>query len=380
MDNGVRWVIVAAVLGFCTAYALWGGRPQTAPLPLQRGPAPAPIPGTVTTTSTPPVPIVSSAPTVLKFSPENVDFGEINVSEKRDVSVLVKNAGASVVNVTEVRGNCGCLRLDMPKKELQPGESQPLNMTFIGQSGRRAESYLVTLLTDEPGMPVVSLTVHGRVVQVFIVEPQTLYYEYVAKDHAKTMDCTITRCDGKPFKIQNIAASHPEFTFSWAPVSGSNQSVYKILATVRAPTPGVLTEGVAILTDHPSVPAQVLYLSARITGDVVSLSPVLSAAQPSDASVEPFKTVIKRLTPGKLEIQSVTDSQKRPVQFSVRQLDEFQCEITVKLLGTFPDTPPVGDFLVQTNAESTPLHVPYSSIRRGPFFLSTPPIPRAPLK
>jgi hypothetical protein len=348
---------------------MWGGRNPVTATPIT--PLVQPDPESQKAAQAPPPP---TAPTAVKINPDNIDFGEVKVGQSKEQTVQIENTGAQLMNILEVRGTCGCLKLEMPEKKIEPGKSQPLKLTFVGQSGRRQENYTVTVVTDEPAKPASGFLVKGKVIQVFFLEPQTLYYEFVAKGRAKTLETTLTRCDGKPFEIKNISAVHPEFSFTWAPVEGKNKSVYKIQGTVRGEKPGIVTEGAAVLTDHPEVPALALYVSARITGDVVSLTPQLIATRGSDGVVEPFSTVIKRLTPGRIQIESVTESHlaspgpaMHQVEFESQPIDDVQCTLIIRLKGTSFEQPPQGEFVIKTNVEETPLRVPYRAVQRGPL-------------
>lgn len=370
MDGSTRWIGIAAVLGLCAAYALWGGRTAVAPQPAPPLPvaehapkiAPKTAPKTVAVT---PETLPAAPVSVLKIMPGSVDFGEVKVIESKTVRVLIENPGALAVTIEDLKGSCGCLKLDMPEKKIESGKSAALTLTFTGQSGKRPEAYTVTLITNEDGRPRVTLPVKGKVIQTFIVEPMTLYFEDAAKGVPKTQEATITRVDGKPFVIKAVSAQHKELSFKWEPVAGSNASAYKIYATLTGIEPGSFTEGAAILTDHPTVPAMPLHIGARITGDVVSATQVLTAMQGADTRVSPFETVIKRITPGALVIKGIEDSEKRPLEFTQVRIDDASIRVTFTLTSEYPDKTPFGDFIVHNNVEAQPLRVPYRVVRRG---------------
>jgi hypothetical protein len=365
MELSTRWMAIAGILGMCTAYVLWGGA-VVVPAPPEEPVAPPAKaePGAAATPKSAP-----SAPTALTLDPNPLDFGEVLIHQTKDATVAVKNTGSVPVSITHVKGTCACLKVEMAKMVIAPGTSEDLKVTFIAQPGKRPESYFVTLTTDEPGIPRAILPVRGKCKQVFIVEPQVLYFGNVPKNRAETKEAVITHADGKPFQIREIRASNPEFSFKWEPLPTGG---YRILATTLSARAGAIAEGAAVLTDHPVILAVPLQLSVRITGDVISLTPVLAAAQQTDKTVGPFQTVIQRLTPGELKIDKVTEADGAAVDYTVERVDEKTCKLSVVFKEPFTRGVPVGKFLVHTNVEREPLDVPYRVERRGPQVISRP--------
>ncbi|MCY3022174.1 MAG: DUF1573 domain-containing protein [Planctomycetota bacterium] len=365
-------------MGLCTAYVLWGGAalPPPAPAPPVEPPArPQTNPGQNINTAPAPAPaakpvIPTGPPSALKIVPADVDFGEVLVNESREKVTLIENPTAQDITITTIRGNCACLKMDQPPKKIPAGKTEEFKITFIGQSGRRPESYVVTMTTDEPENLHATMVVRGKVKQVFFVEPQTLYFDQVAKNQSKTMEATIKHAEGKPFTVKSVSASNKEFTFKWEPLPDG--SGYKILATVLSARTGAITEGAAILTDHPVVPVMPLHVSVRVTGDVVSNTLVLTAKQDADHRVGAFQTGLKRLTPGRLVVEKVTEDKGTALEYNVERIDDSNAKLTIQFKDVFARDQPFGEFVVQTNAEAQPLRIPFRVIRPGPRTIADP--------
>ena len=266
MDNSSRWIAIAAILGLCSAYALKGGPPATRDLPpvLQKTPGRPP--------ALPATPVVKSA---LKLEPASLDFGDVLVGQTVDKEVAVENPTDKPIAVTDVRVNCGCVKAEMPPYPIAPGTSGALRVRFTGYVGKRPATYTVTLHTDEPERAQAALPVAGTTKQVFLVEPQTLIFDNVPLGHPKTLRVTVKQAEGQPFLIRTVAATHEEFSFKWAPLP---EGGYQILATAQGLKLGPqILEEVAVVTDHPIVPAVFLKVAARITREVVSRSMLLTA-------------------------------------------------------------------------------------------------------
>ena len=119
-----------------------------------------------------------------------------------------------------------------------------------------------------------------------------------------------------------------------------------------------------------------LHVSVRVTGDVVSLSPVVTALQGQDNRVAAFETVIQRLTPGVVNIEKVVDADGTAVEFNVMRVDDSTCKLAIRFKEAFTRAMPVGEFLIQTNVEPEPLRIPYRVNRPGPQLRADPALPQ----
>jgi len=362
MESSSRWIAIAAILGLCSAYALKGGPPATRDLP------PVMPKARTSPTAPPPAPVARSA---LKLNPDSVDFGEVLVGQTLDKEVAVENPTDKPIAVTSVRVNCGCVKAELPPGKILPGQSGVLKVKFIGIAGKRPATYAVTLNTEEPEKAQAALPVAGRTKQVFSVEPPTLVFGSVPKDHSKTLRATIKQAEGKPFQIRTISARHEEFSFKWEPLP---EGGYQILATVQGLKigPQILEQQVAIITDHPVVPAVFITIAARVTREVVSRTPLLIARLGPDGRPGPFETFIERLTPGELVIEKVTEGENAGMEYRVERQADGSLKLTLRITEVFDRTLMGGEFLVQTNVEKQPLSVPFKVLRGAPRMQSVP--------
>ena len=78
--------------------------------------------------------------------------------------------------------------------------------------------------------------------------------------------------------------------------------------------------------------------------------------------VAPFQPItVKRLTPGKLEITSVTETRQAALEFTATPVagDDQSAQLTIRLTAPADKQYKLGQFLIKTNADEGPLHVPY---------------------
>jgi|ERR1043165_7893545 hypothetical protein len=350
MSGSTRWLVLAAVLGLCTSYVLWG-LPRTpdgsAHIPATTA-ATTPAPGTGAT----PVPPVR--PTKLTLDPEEIDFGIVPLNESRTAAQRVSNPTDKSIGIRELHGSCGCLTVTSTGTEIPPGGSITLNYKFAATSGKKSliNAYF---RSNEPSDPYTVINLHATVKQEIVLDPDSLNFGPVGKNEPKTMDFVVRSDDGKPFEIRSIAGSRQEYTFTWEPGGGVDRSGYRVHATFKSKKGGTLNDTAAVFTDRAVNGTMPLYLQASVKPDLTCDPPNVAAKADAARVVPPFVTVMKRTTPGKLEIMSVEEESKPPyklpVEFNVEQLSEDSCRLTIRFKAPYPHRQPFGAFLIKTNVE-----------------------------
>ncbi len=104
----------------------------------------------------------ASAPR-LAIDRTNHDFGRLTEGNTVQTTFQISNTGKKPLSIRDTRGNCGCTISSLPKKELGPGESIPLTVTF-NSSGRRGRQYkTVTIFSNDPVGPTQMISIRADV-------------------------------------------------------------------------------------------------------------------------------------------------------------------------------------------------------------------------
>ena len=100
---------------------------------------------------------------VATFEKKEVDFGEITQGEKADCRFKLTNMGKSPLFIRKTKASCGCTAVALGDKVLQPGQSTEIQTIFnsAGKSGRQYKT--VTVITNDPKNPEITLTLNGNV-------------------------------------------------------------------------------------------------------------------------------------------------------------------------------------------------------------------------
>jgi uncharacterized cupredoxin-like copper-binding protein len=92
------------------------------------------------------------------------DFGDITQNDVVDHSFTLFNTGGDLLKIIEVTSSCGCTAASPDKKELNPGESTTINVTFNSRGRKGPQTKTVKVKTNDPDTPLLTLTIRGNVI------------------------------------------------------------------------------------------------------------------------------------------------------------------------------------------------------------------------
>lgn len=363
MSNDTRWMALLAILGLCTAYVLWGRH-----APADTGTLPT---GTVATATTAPPPTTTPAnpdlqkathgATNLKFNPDFIDLGIVPVGENREADISVENPTEKPIQIKDLVGSCACLKIDVEKNEIPPHGSIPIHIHFSGMPGRKVDHVRGLFFSNEADTPQVSFDVRGVVKEEFVFEGVPIKFASLKKDVAKTQDATVRSDDGKPFAIKSITGESPEFSYAWDPIEGKNGSAYTIHATLKSAKGGIDIDTATIKTDRAEKGSVQFQVSGTVEPDIACTPAIIVAEMDAKRNVAVFTTVMKRSTPGRLEILEITHGARHPIPLEtvVDRLDEQSCRLTIKFKQPYPEYAPYGHMSIKTNVEEKEFVLPF---------------------
>lgn len=101
-------------------------------------------------------------PKISVQSPEH-NFGDIIQGEEVSHSFVITNSGGDILRITNVRASCGCTAAEPDKKELKPGESTKLKVTFNskGRVGPQLKSVYVS--SNDPDRKEIQLNIRCNI-------------------------------------------------------------------------------------------------------------------------------------------------------------------------------------------------------------------------
>lgn len=78
------------------------------------------------------------------------NFGDIKQGDVVSYDFKITNNGGDVLKIIDVRASCGCTAAQPDKKELKPGESTTIKVTFNSKGRKGAQIKTVRVITNDP--------------------------------------------------------------------------------------------------------------------------------------------------------------------------------------------------------------------------------------
>uniref|UniRef100_A0A7V2ZJ83 DUF1573 domain-containing protein n=1 Tax=Ignavibacterium album TaxID=591197 RepID=A0A7V2ZJ83_9BACT len=78
------------------------------------------------------------------------NFGDIKQGDVVSYDFKIMNNGGDVLKIIDVRASCGCTAAQPDKKELKPGETTTIKVTFNSKGRKGAQIKTVRVITNDP--------------------------------------------------------------------------------------------------------------------------------------------------------------------------------------------------------------------------------------
>lgn len=167
-----------------------------------------------------------------------------------------ENKGDKTVNIKNVRTSCGCTVASLKKNDVAPGEKGEITATFDIGSRTGVQQKIVTVESDDPEQPSVSLQMRVIIPQEITMQPQFVYWEMGEAPKPKTI--TVAAGEGVSMTKLDVSSSLPDFVTQ---VKKGSRSGEFLISVSPKTTERALTATLTIKPDYP----RTLYASARVT-------------------------------------------------------------------------------------------------------------------
>ncbi|MEN2283439.1 DUF1573 domain-containing protein [Algoriphagus sp. SE2] len=97
------------------------------------------------------------------LSANEIDLKKISANTIKNERVEITNKGQRVLEIRKIQGNCKCLKLEISKTEINPGESIELRITFDPSGRKGIDQRNIYLFSNDPVNPVQLLILKSRV-------------------------------------------------------------------------------------------------------------------------------------------------------------------------------------------------------------------------
>jgi hypothetical protein len=121
-----------------------------------------------------PAPAGSAAATdapKLELDATSFDFGSVSEGDSLKHVFKVRNTGAGPLKIERVRTSCGCVASAVTTKEVPPGGTTDVDVTFNTKNRRGKQKKTVTIVSNAPGSPH-TIDISADIISLLAFEPQ----------------------------------------------------------------------------------------------------------------------------------------------------------------------------------------------------------------
>lgn len=185
-----------------------------------------------------------------------------------------KNTGDAILKLDPPQPSCGCTIAELKPDTLKPGETGELAFSLNPGLSRATLEKHITVTSNDPQTPKVSLTIKVDYTPLYEIDPMTLAPNLPFGVNNTEQDTTITRTDGKPLHIVRLDSSQPWITATVEPGTNTDGATARIRVTIQRQGPARhFNEFVQVYTaDVTNTPASSIYLYGEVMGEI-SLDP-----------------------------------------------------------------------------------------------------------
>ncbi len=112
-----------------------------------------------------------AAAQVIDISPKSFDFGTMQQQETRETFITVTNNGGGLLELQDVHADCGCTVPTLTVKQLAPGESTHIDVTFNSKRFHGNVIKTVQITSNDPLNPTVDFMITADVQTALIIDP-----------------------------------------------------------------------------------------------------------------------------------------------------------------------------------------------------------------
>lgn len=193
------------------------------------------------------------------------DFGTILQGDKVAHRFEVENQGDATLKIHKVKTTCGCTVAKDYPRELAPGKSGELLVSFDSNHKRGPQTKGITLFTNSEPSAQYVLQLKGVVRELIAVDPGVCNFGVVPQGRVVTREMTLANHSDQPVHLQVVEPADAHFKVSVAdatvPAGGETKVSVEFSSTTDRPVFANLAE---IRTDHPRVPVVTIRIRARV--------------------------------------------------------------------------------------------------------------------
>jgi hypothetical protein len=180
------------------------------------------------------------------------DFGERPISEKVTHTFTLVNRGGSLLKIHSVKPSCGCTVANISSQELMPGDSATITTALDLQGRAGSVSKHITVNSNDPMQPALTLTLKGTGVASISVTPEILNFMAFPPNAPPTRSFLVQSKNGQTFDIKGVQSAGNLVSTEVVTKQAGLEYEIKVTPIIKADTaPGSQRDLLTITTTDP---------------------------------------------------------------------------------------------------------------------------------
>jgi hypothetical protein len=321
--NGIRMTLVA----FLTATLGWlqpGVQAQLLP-----GMTPLPAPSTALPTAG--AAAAQGSPRIA-FSTLSYDFGRAQAGDLVKCEFVVTNIGTSTLELIDVRPGCGCTTAGTWQKQVQPGQTTSIPITFNSANFAGPVHKQVTVTCNDTNRSVTTLEIQGNVWKPIEITPLYVYFNLTADMETNEVRSVriVSHLDA-PITLSAPESSNKGFDLELKTIQPGKE--FELLVKAGVGLPGGTVQGnITVKTDSTNTPVINLSAIAVVQQPVMAMPSQVTLAPGPLPAVMRMGVTVRSTAPTNITVTAPTVS----VPGVEATVQEVQIGRVFNVLLTFP--------------------------------------------
>jgi hypothetical protein len=206
-------------------------------------------------------------PPTIHFDVTTLDLGPTVEGGSYTGRFTFANLGTSTLRVGTPETTCGCTVASVTPDTLKQGEMGEIQFTLDLTNLRGPTEKTITVPSNDPANPKVTLTIKTDIKPVFDVAPQLLAFGDVEAGETVKAVVTVKRVDGRKLAISQVAASSEFIRVQVEPVEESEGKEARLVVTATANgKPQTVSDLLQIYVEGSPKPVLFVAMAGRLLG------------------------------------------------------------------------------------------------------------------
>lgn len=195
----------------------------------------------------------------------DIDFGDVYQGQKIDRKVTIKNTGDKQLVIDNVQAGCGCTATLLAERNLDPGKTTSLQITFDSKNFWGPTHKDVRVFSNDSAQTPLMIKFSANVLQVLTPNPTYFYFLNGKIDSTMTSTIKLKNASKERIKILEVKSDIEQSAFKLKDKDLKPGEETELTATFTPAKLGYVSRDVTIKTTHPKQPELTIKLFCNVT-------------------------------------------------------------------------------------------------------------------